>query len=165
MKNRTVGFDSPVNIYEIHAGSWRKKGEGQDRLVYLYWACKASEFLIVKSNQIHYSYWDDATFRASFWRILGISEYWILQPDITLWNCRRTDEISLMPATRTISVWSWISCRYILPLIIMPWPIMMELHFMNIHIRMLVSANGEAATSCIPEARSEASCSLLRTTG
>ena len=29
MKNRTVGFDSPVNIYEIHAGSWRKKGEGQ----------------------------------------------------------------------------------------------------------------------------------------
>ena len=36
---------------------------------------------------------------------------------------------------------------------------MTELHFMNIHIRMLVSANGEAATSCIPEARSEASCS------
>ena len=29
MKNRTVGFDSPVNIYEIHAGSWRKRGEGQ----------------------------------------------------------------------------------------------------------------------------------------
>ena len=55
--------------------------------------------------------------------------------------------------------------RYILPLITMHCPTMTELHSMNIHTRMSVSANGEAATSCTPEARSEASCSLLRTTG
>lgn len=28
MRTRKVGFDQPVNIYELHAGSWRRKGEG-----------------------------------------------------------------------------------------------------------------------------------------
>lgn len=27
MKERTVGYDKALNIYEIHAGSWKKKGE------------------------------------------------------------------------------------------------------------------------------------------
>ena len=38
-------------------------------------------------------------------------------------------------------------------------------HFMNIRTLRLVSVNGEVATSCIPAARPEASCSPVQTTG
>lgn len=30
MKSRTRNFDRPMNIYEIHLGSWKKKGEGPE---------------------------------------------------------------------------------------------------------------------------------------
>ena len=53
MKNRTVGFDSPVNIYEIHAGSWRKKGEGQtDWYTYI----ELAKLLIPYVKKNHYTH-------------------------------------------------------------------------------------------------------------
>ena len=53
MKNRTVGFDSPVNIYEIHAGSWRKKGEGQtDWYTYI----ELAKLLIPYIKKNHYTH-------------------------------------------------------------------------------------------------------------
>ena len=53
MKNRTVGFDSPVNIYEIHAGSWRKKGEGKtDWYTYI----ELAKLLIPYVKKNHYTH-------------------------------------------------------------------------------------------------------------
>jgi len=30
LKNRKASYDKPVNIYEMHFGSWKKRGEGQE---------------------------------------------------------------------------------------------------------------------------------------
>lgn len=53
MKERTARGDEPVNIYEVHAGSWKKKGEG-----YTDWYnyAELAEMLIPYVKENHYTH-------------------------------------------------------------------------------------------------------------
>lgn len=53
MRERTVDYGEPVNIYELHAGSWRKKGEGESDW---YTYAELAEILIPYVRENHYTH-------------------------------------------------------------------------------------------------------------
>lgn len=53
MRERTVCYDAPVNIYELHAGSWKKKGE-EETDWYNY--AELAELLIPYIKENHYTH-------------------------------------------------------------------------------------------------------------
>ena len=53
MQERTADYGEPLNIYEIHAGSWKKKGEGEsDWHTY----AELAEILIPYVKENHYTH-------------------------------------------------------------------------------------------------------------
>lgn len=53
MESRTDGLDKPINIYEVHAGSWKKKGEKETD--WYNWK-ELSELLIPYVKENHYTH-------------------------------------------------------------------------------------------------------------
>ena len=164
MKKRSVQKDAPLNIYEIHFGSWRKKDDEDPTGWYTY--REMADLLIPYLNENGYNYVE----------LMPLSEH----PCDESWGYQNTgffaptsrygtpDDLRyFVNACHKAQNWrvdgfcagafcGWMPMRCG----IMTVPLCM-----NIQIRMLATASGEAAISCIPEEKCEASFSLPQHTG
>ena len=73
MKNRSAGYDRPVNIYELHAGSWKKPSEKEDAW---YTYDELADLLIPYLKEMGYNYVE----------MLPLSEY----PSDQSWGYQQT---------------------------------------------------------------------------
>ena len=139
LQSRSDCRKKPLNIYEIHFGSFRKPSDKADDW---YNYEEMIDILIPYLVKNGYNYLE----------IMPLNEY----PCDESWGYQATGFFS--PTSRYGTADQ-------LKAFIDALRITMEPHFMNIRTLRLVSVNGEAATSCIPAARPEASCSPVQTTG
>ena len=121
MQNRTKNFDSPMNIYELHLGSWIKKpveetDDGEDHAPESWYKYnEIAEKLIDYCKKMSFTHVE----------LMPISEHpadisWATRTQASLLPLRATERrqslwSSSTGSTTQISALSWISCPCILP--------------------------------------------------
>lgn len=88
MASRDKNYEKPLNIYEVHLGSW-KTNEKDENGWYRYH--EIANQLIPYAKERIYTFGISAAQRTSGRLFMGISEYRVFQSDFSVWNCKRFD--------------------------------------------------------------------------
>jgi 1,4-alpha-glucan branching enzyme len=109
---------APMNIYEMHAGSWRRHDDG----AFLQLARTGRHPGALRHRPGLHPSGADADHRAPAGRVLGLPDHRLLRSRPPASARRTTSAISWTPATRPASASSWTGCPATSPWTPGPWP-------------------------------------------